>query len=316
MYLGADITMYELKDGKKAWSLSLNTYIKCAVAEVQRELTLVGKCLKKKVHLPLASGYHLEFDASPKLDAIYMSYYASLMGVLRWCIELGCVDIIVEVGLLACFQACPCEGHLEQLFHVFAYLKKYDQSRLVFDWTEPVLDETKFMERDWKEHYPDAKESIPMNAPEPHGQSVKMTTFVDADHGGCKLTCRSCSGVLIFVNWAPIIWFLKQQTTVESSTFGSESIAMRQGIDVSKALQYKLRMMGVPIDGSTKMYCDNEAVVKSMTLPEATLKKKHNTINYHCIHKAQAAGHIAIAWIDGNDNLADAFTKVTVGEMW
>jgi len=31
----------------------------------------------------------------------------SLMGVLRWCIELGSVDIIVEVGLLARFQACP-----------------------------------------------------------------------------------------------------------------------------------------------------------------------------------------------------------------
>lgn len=73
-------------------------------------------------------------------------------------------------------------------------------------------------------------------------------------------------------------------------------------------------MMGVPIDGSTKMYCDNEAVVKSTTRPEATLKKKHNAINYHRIREAQAAGHIAIAWIDGNDNLADAFTKVTVGE--
>jgi len=72
--------------------------------------------------------------------------------------------------------------------------------------------------------------------------------------------------------------------------------------------------MGVPIDGSTKMYCDNEAVVKSTTRPEATLKKKHNAINYHRIREAQAAGHIAIAWIDGNDNLADAFTKVTVGE--
>jgi len=254
MYLGADISMYELKDGKKAWSLSSNTYVKRAVAKVQRELTLVGKCLKKKVYSPLASGYHPEFDALPELDDTHASYYASLMGVLRWCIELRHVDIIVKVGLLAHFQACPCEGHLEQLFHVFAYLNKYDHSRLVFDWTEPVLDETKFMECDWKEHYPDAKEPIPMNAPEPRGQSVKMTTFVDADHGGCKLTHRSHSGVLIFVNRAPIIWFSKRQTTVESSTFGSESIAMRQGIDMSEVLQYKLRMMGVPIDGSTKMY--------------------------------------------------------------
>jgi len=314
MYLSADISMYELKDGMKAWSLLSNTYVKRAVAEVQRELALVGKCLKKKVYSPLASGYRPEFDASPELDATRASYYASLMGVLRWCIELGRVDIIVEVGLLARFQACPREGHLEQLFHIFAYLKKYDWSRLVFDWTEPVLDESKFMECDWKEQYPDAKESIPTNAPEPRGQSVKMTTFVDADHGGCKLTRRSHSGVLIFVNRAPIIWFSKRQTTVESSTFGSESIAMRQGIDMSEALRYKLRMMGVPIDGSTKMYCDNEAVVKSTTRPEATLKKKHNAINYHRIREAQAAGHIAIAWIDGNDNLADAFTKVTVGE--
>jgi len=115
------------------------------------------------------------------------------MGVLRWCIELSHVDIIVEVGLLACFQACPHEGHLEQSFHVFAYLKKYDNSRLVFDWTEPVLDETKFMEFDWKEHYPDAEDPVPMNAPEAHGQSVKTMTFVDADHGCCKLTCHSHS---------------------------------------------------------------------------------------------------------------------------
>jgi len=99
-----------------------------------------------------------------------------------------------------------------------------------------VLDESNFMECDWKEHYPDAKESIPMNAPEPHGQSVKMMTFVDADHRGCKLTRHSHSGVLIFVNRAPIIWFSKRQMTVESSTFGSESIVMRQGINMSEVL--------------------------------------------------------------------------------
>jgi hypothetical protein len=71
--------------------------------------------------------------------------------------------------------------------------------------------------------------------------------------------------------------------------------------------------MGVPIDGSTKVYCDNESVVKTTTHPELTLKKKHNAINYHCAREAQAAGHIQVAWIDGTDNLADALTKVTVG---
>jgi hypothetical protein len=75
------------------------------------------------------------------------------MGVLPWCIDLGRIDIIVEVNLLARFQACPREGHLEQMFHLFAYLKQYNQSSLVFDWTEPSLDETMFKEFDWKKYY-------------------------------------------------------------------------------------------------------------------------------------------------------------------
>jgi len=111
---------------------------------VKRELARVGKQLKKKVVSPLASGYRPELDASPELDEDRASYFASLMGVLRWCIELGRIDIVVEVNLLARFQACPREGHLEQMFHMFGYLKRYNRSSLVFDWTEPSLDETMF----------------------------------------------------------------------------------------------------------------------------------------------------------------------------
>ncbi len=312
-YLGADIRVHELSSGERAWALSSDTYVKRAVAEVERELSFVGKCLKKKVVSPLASGYRPELDGSPELDEQRASYYASLMGVLRWCIELGRIDIIVEVGLLARFQACPREGHLDQLFHVFAYLKKYNRSALVFDWTEPELDDTEFKDCDWKEYYPDAKEGIPSNAPEPRGRSVTTTCFLDADHAGCRLTRRSHTGVLIFVNRAPIIWFSKRQATVESSTFGSESVAMRQGIDLIEGLRYKLRMMGVPIDGATKIYSDNESVVKSTTRPESTLKKKHNAINYHRIREAIAAGHVKVTWISTDENLSDALTKVTVG---
>ena len=111
-YLGADIRKYELSGGNIAWALSSDTYVKRAVEEVERELEQVGQVLKKKVVSPLASGYRPELDASPELNERRASYYASLMGVLRWIIELGRVDIIVEVGLLSRFQACPREGHL------------------------------------------------------------------------------------------------------------------------------------------------------------------------------------------------------------
>ena len=313
-YLGADVKMYELKDGSKAWGNSSDTYVKNAIAEVERELGFVGKQLKSKASSPLASGYRPELDSTPELDELRASYYGSLMGVLRWCIELGRIDIVVEVGMLSHFQACPREGHLEQVFHVFAFLKSHSRSAMVFDPTEPTLDESVFKKCDWKEFYPDAKEAIPTNMPEPRGRPVTTTCFVDADHAGCRLTRRSHSGILIFVNRAPILWYSKRQATVESSTFGSEIVAMRQAIEMIEGLRYKLRMMGVPVEEPTKVYCDNESVVKSTTRPESTLKKKHQAINYHRAREAQAAGHLIVAWIDGRYNLSDGLTKVTVGK--
>jgi hypothetical protein len=184
----------------------------------------------------------------------------------------------------------------------------------VFDHSYPTFTGLNQNEVNWQEYYPGAAEPIPPNMPEPRGREVSMTCFVDADHAGCKLTRRSHTGVVIFVNRAPILWFSKRQATVESSTFGSESVAMRQAIDMIEGLRYKLRMMGVPIVGSTQVFCDNDAVDKSTTRPESTLKKIHNAINYHRIREAQAAGHINITWVESGHNLADVLTKVLTGE--
>jgi len=95
------------------------------------------------------------------------------------------------------------------------------------------------------------------------------------------VTRRSQTGILIFVNRAPVIWYSKRQNTVEVSTFGSEITAMKNAIELIKALRYKLRMFGVPIDGATNIFCDNEAVTKNGSNPTSTLKKKHHLIAYH-----------------------------------
>ena len=55
--------------------------------------------------------------------------------------------------------------------------------------------------------------------------------FTDSDHAGDKVSCRSRSGFLIYVNTALLQWFLKKQSTVETSVFGAQFVAMKQGID-------------------------------------------------------------------------------------
>ena len=124
------------------------------------------------------------------------------------------------------------------------------------------------------------------------------------------MTRHSQTGILLFLNRAPIIWYSKRQNTVETSTFGSEFFAMRIAVELIEALRCKLRMFGIPLDGPTNVFCDNEAVTKNATIPESTLKKKHNSIAYHRTREAVAAETIRVAKEDGLTNLADVLTKL------
>ena len=76
-----------------------------------------------------------------------------------------------------------------------------------------------------------------------------------------------------------------------------------------EGLRYKLRMFGVPIDGPTNIFWDNQSVINNASVPELPLKKKHVAICYHRVREACASGLIRIAKEDTKTNLADLFTK-------
>ena len=172
-----------------------------------------------------------------------------MIGILRWGVELGRIDIITEVALLSSFNTSPREGHLEAAYQIFEYLDHHENgARIVYDATMPDLD-SYYEEVDWIEIYGDVTEDLPSNMPKARGNGVRITLYCDAAHAGDKVSRRSHTGLLFFINQTPIIWYSKKQATVEASTFGSKFIALRIGVEMNEALRYKLRMMGIPILG-------------------------------------------------------------------
>ena len=139
---------------------------------------------------------------------------------------------------------------------------------------------------------------------------MHLHCFVDANHAGNVVTRRSHTGILIFVQNAPIIWYSKKQNTVETSSFGSEFVAMRIAKELIVSLRYKLRMFGVPVPKPANVYCDNQGVVKNTSIPESTLNKKHHQVAYHAVREAVAGGIMRVAKEDTETNLADLFTKI------
>jgi Reverse transcriptase (RNA-dependent DNA polymerase) len=313
LYLGAQMREVILENGATAWGISSSQYVQAAVHNVERYLEEHDIRFPNKAKTPMRTSYSPELDVSKELDAEEHSYFQSLIGTLRWIVELGRVDICLEVSLLSSHLALPWQGHLEQALHIFAYLQIYHNTELVLDPSDPVIDETLFERRDWSISefgHKASTETLPGNMPEPRGQGFVICAKVDADHTGDCVSQRSRTGFLVWINSAMVFWMSKKQTSVETSSFGSEFIAMKQCCKYIRGLWYKLRMMGIPCESPAFVYGDNQSVLANTTIPESVLKKKSQSIAYHFVREGSACDEWWTGYVSTHENESDLLTKV------
>ena len=147
-YLGAVFEEMTLANGNTCWTMSSDKYIKAAICNVEEKLEKSGKRLPSKCRTPLKSSYKPELDVSGELKGDGLHYYQELIGVLWWAVELGRVDILLETSLMSTYLAMPRLGHLEQVFHIFGYLKSNSKRRIAFDASHPWIDERRFNKHD------------------------------------------------------------------------------------------------------------------------------------------------------------------------
>ena len=165
-----------------------------AVAKVESHLQKKNMKLCSKAPLSLVNDYRSEIGQSRELDDEGVTYYQFLIGVLRWIVELGRVDICSEVSMLSSHLCLPREGHLQQVYHIFAYLKANHNSRLVFD-------HSYFL---WRTCYGNVTEELTPTVPPSKGKGIIITAYVDADHAGDSVTRRSRTWCIIYINNTPV----------------------------------------------------------------------------------------------------------------
>ena len=185
-HLRAKLRKVVLENRVEAWATSASKYVQEAVSNSEAYLheDFGGRNFAKKVINPFESDYDRMMDLSAELGPILLNYYQTQIGVLIYLVELGRIEIITEVSMLASQPALSQEGHLEEVFHIFEYLKGHNNARMVFDPTYPTPDMPMFQEHDWCDFYGDAREAIPPNAPEPRGKEVDIRIFVDSYDAG------------------------------------------------------------------------------------------------------------------------------------
>ena len=166
-YLGASLSKLQNDVGDDCWAMDSNMYCAAVVKNIEDMLNKKGVKLPSQCKTPLRSGYQPEVDTSPELKAHGIQRYQEMIGQLRWAVEIGRVDKLLEVALMSQHMALPREGHLQELFHIFGYLKENKKLRLLFDPEQPYMDERLFNEYDWFEglHYKLRMFGVLLNGP-------------------------------------------------------------------------------------------------------------------------------------------------------
>ena len=153
--------------------MSAREYVQEAVRIVKDLLAKEGKTLKTNhVSTPLPMSYRPELETTPELGPELASHYSQLIGMLRWAIKLSRIDICYKVSVLSQHLALPRQGHLEMVYHIFAYQNKHENLKIIFDpMTVQLANLNVFKKLDWSEVYDleDIKEELLPRMPEPRG---------------------------------------------------------------------------------------------------------------------------------------------------
>ena len=89
-----------------------------------------------------------------------------------------------------------------------------------------------------------------------------------------EMSKRSYQGQGSLFTW---VWLWSsgypRKSTIETSVFGAEFLAMKHGMETHQGLRYKLRMLVVPISGPSYIYGGNMSAIHNTRHSESTLRE-------------------------------------------
>jgi hypothetical protein len=113
-YLGAEIKQWnflqDINDVK--WAMSSTHYVKEAIRNMEQHLKQ-NNCKLYTANQPMHSDYIPELDITPLLNDEEPNFFQSQISILRWMVELGRLDIYIQVAMLSSYLVQPRQGHME-----------------------------------------------------------------------------------------------------------------------------------------------------------------------------------------------------------
>ena len=99
----------------------LENYVKAAVTTAEEAIEHRGYEMPTKTLTPFSHIYSPEIDITSELDADDTKLCQKWVGILRWAVDLGQLDIYLEVSLISSHVANHRRVHIKEILHISAY---------------------------------------------------------------------------------------------------------------------------------------------------------------------------------------------------
>jgi hypothetical protein len=212
---------------------------------------------------------------SPRLTESAHSVFRQKVGFLQYVAQALRPDIAYAANQLAAVQHVPRERHMKAADHCLRYCKGTAHLGLCYRADT--------------------------------GQTLKG--YTDSDFAGCQGGRKSTTGWLFTLAGSPVSWKSKKQDCVTTSSCEAEYVALTSGVKECMWLRDLLSEFGVPIDGPTPVYCDNEAAVRISRDPVCHSRTKHVSTSFWFVREQQQTGIVKVTPIPTKAQLADHLTK-------
>jgi hypothetical protein len=227
----------------------------------------------KSAPTPLPAGYvpaPNKGTATPELQ----SWFQTVIGLLIYIMLGTCPDIAFAVTKLAQFLANPSQDHVNKALHVCHYLISTRKYCLVYN-----------------------------------GESgAGLIAYSNSDWASDPNTRQSQSGYFLMLAGGIVSWTSHAQKTIAFLSTEAEYMSISDCSRQVKWVKMLLSKIGYKL-GPIPICGDNQGSIFIASNPVTEKRSKHIDIHYQFICEVVEDGYVDVAFIDGDKNPADMFTK-------
>jgi Reverse transcriptase (RNA-dependent DNA polymerase)/gag-polypeptide of LTR copia-type/Integrase core domain/GAG-pre-integrase domain len=222
--------------------------------------------------VPLNPGVKLSRSGEGALD-LSACPYREVIGSLMYLSVCTRPDISQSVGALARYMSAPEKEHWDAAKAVLRYVKGTTSHGVVFG-----------------------------------AGATGLVGYCDADYAGDLDTRRSTTGYVFVLNGGAISWSSRLQPTVAVSTAEAEYMSAASATKEALWLRKLFSTFGIDVS-PVQMLCDNQAAIKLIKHPIASLRSKHIDVQHHFVRERCAKGEVVFQYCTTDEMVADCMTK-------